>query len=549
MREERLDRRDADAGEALRERVRPQDDHRADGVVGERLARRRPSGCARGSSEASRARPRGDRDVGEVSEARSSRRRRARRAATARSTTRRDAAIARRAAGREHDADARRSATSREIVERQAGARQGEAASSERAIRIEDALAAAAILRCYVPMSDESRASRGRRSLEGRRRPRRTVGRRGQGKDHRPSLRPVRRRRPLPRRPQRRAHGQVRRPPLRAPPASVRDRPRTDRRHRARRRRRSRTRCSPRSTPSAPQGIEIGENLLLSDRAQVILPWHRLLDAAREQRRRRREDRNDAARHRPGVRVRRRAPGHPRRGPLPSRDPRPPRRARWRRRSGPCSARSARRDVPDAGAGPRRASPRPRRGSRRTSPTRAATCATTSRRGGTLLAEGAHGAMLDLSAGTYPFVTSSTCTSAGVAAGSPDLAARARRLARRPEGLHDARRRRPVPDGAPRRDRRVPPQARQRVRHLDGPPAPDRLVRRRRRAHRRRALGRRRRRDHEARRPGRPRRDPRLRRLPLDGREIEDVPALVEDVERLEPVYEVAPGWKSGRRA
>jgi adenylosuccinate synthase len=37
--------------------------------------------------------------------------------------------------------------------------------------------------------------------------------------------------------------------------------------------------------------------------------------------------------------------------------------------------------------------------------------------GGTLLAEGAHGAMLDLSAGTYPFVTSSTCTSAGVAAG------------------------------------------------------------------------------------------------------------------------------------
>ncbi len=37
--------------------------------------------------------------------------------------------------------------------------------------------------------------------------------------------------------------------------------------------------------------------------------------------------------------------------------------------------------------------------------------------GGTLLAEGAHGAMLDLSAGTYPFVTSSCCTAAGVAAG------------------------------------------------------------------------------------------------------------------------------------
>ncbi len=37
--------------------------------------------------------------------------------------------------------------------------------------------------------------------------------------------------------------------------------------------------------------------------------------------------------------------------------------------------------------------------------------------GSTLLAEGAHGAMLDLSAGTYPFVTSSHCTSAAVASG------------------------------------------------------------------------------------------------------------------------------------
>ena len=37
--------------------------------------------------------------------------------------------------------------------------------------------------------------------------------------------------------------------------------------------------------------------------------------------------------------------------------------------------------------------------------------------GGTLLGEGAHGAMLDVSAGTYPFVTSSHCTSAAFAAG------------------------------------------------------------------------------------------------------------------------------------
>ena len=37
--------------------------------------------------------------------------------------------------------------------------------------------------------------------------------------------------------------------------------------------------------------------------------------------------------------------------------------------------------------------------------------------GGTLLGEGAHGAMLDLCAGTYPFVTSSHCTSASMASG------------------------------------------------------------------------------------------------------------------------------------
>ncbi|HXM77159.1 MAG TPA: adenylosuccinate synthetase, partial [Thermoanaerobaculia bacterium] len=30
------------------------------------------------------------------------------------------------------------------------------------------------------------------------------------------------------------------------------------------------------------QGVEVGDNLLLSDRAPVILPYHRLLDAARE---------------------------------------------------------------------------------------------------------------------------------------------------------------------------------------------------------------------------------------------------------------------------
>jgi adenylosuccinate synthase len=31
----------------------------------------------------------------------------------------------------------------------------------------------------------------------------------------------------------------------------------------------------------------------------------------------------------------------------------------------------------------------------------------------------------------------------------------------------------------------------------------------------------------------------------LDGRPVSDMPALIEDVERLEPVYETLPGWKT----
>src|SRR5450759_5572395 len=39
------------------------------------------------------------------------------------------------------------------------------------------------------------------------------------------------------------------------------------------------------------------------------------------------------------------------------------------------------------------------------------------RSGRSLLAEGAHGALLDLAAGTYPFVTASACSAAGLASG------------------------------------------------------------------------------------------------------------------------------------
>ena len=74
--------------------------------------------------------------------------------------------------------------------------------------------------------------------------------------------------------------------------------------------------------------------------------------------------------------------------------------------------------------------------------------------GETVLFEGAQAALLDLDHGTYPFVTSSNpvagaaCVGAGV---GPD---RHRRGLGRLQGLHDPRRRGPVPDRAHRRGRR-----------------------------------------------------------------------------------------------
>lgn len=162
-------------------------------------------------------------------------------------------------------------------------------------------------------------------------------------------------------------------------------------------------------------GIDIGANLRLSDRAHVILPYHRLLDAAREQ---------AAGDARLGTTLRGIGPAYEsaaaRRGiriadlyRLPSLVGRVEAlaaetagllRALGAAEAPPVSetldllVRTAERLRPHVGDTGRFLRDH-------------------IRAGGTLLAEGAHGAMLDLSAGTYPFVTSSICTSAAVAAG------------------------------------------------------------------------------------------------------------------------------------
>ena len=93
--------------------------------------------------------------------------------------------------------------------------------------------------------------------------------------------------------------------------------------------------------------------------------------------------------------------------------------------------------------------PPPRAVHRRHGDARLATRSTTDR---VVLFEGAQGALLDIDHGTYPFVTSSNPVAGrGVRRRRRRAAGHRRGLGRR-QGLHDARRRGPVPDRARRRD-------------------------------------------------------------------------------------------------
>ncbi len=219
----------------------------------------------------------------------------------------------------------------------------------------------------------------------------------------------------------------------------------------------------------------------------LILPSHVALDRAREQRERRQRDRHHRPRHRPGLRGQGGAPracasrtcssatASPRKlgemldyhnfvlqryfsaaaGRLPAR--------RWTtcsRRRAPAAAGRGR----DAGC-----------------------CADACATARNVLFEGAQGALLDIDVGTYPFVTSSNTIAGGAATGTGlgprDIA----RGARHREGLHDARRRGPVPDRALRRDGEHLSRVGHEFGSVTGRAAPLRLVRRGRAAPRGRA--------------------------------------------------------------
>ena len=162
-------------------------------------------------------------------------------------------------------------------------------------------------------------------------------------------------------------------------------------------------------------GIEIGDNLLLSARAHVILPYHRLLDAARESvagdskigtTLRGIGPAYESAAARKGVRI----------GDLFRPDVLEPRIAALAAESGALLHALGTRDVPSAAEVLEFLASYAPRMQRYVADT-GRYLRDHLKRGGTLLAEGAHGAMLDLCAGTYPYVTSSPCTSAGVASG------------------------------------------------------------------------------------------------------------------------------------
>ena len=98
--------------------------------------------------------------------------------------------------------------------------------------------------------------------------------------------------------------------------------------------------------------------------------------------------------------------------------------------------------------------------------------------GRAILFEGAQGTLLDIDHGTYPYVTSSNASIGGVLHRAWRGTANDRRRAGRRQGVHDARRRRTAADRVDRRDGQSAARERSRIRRRDGPSAPLRLVRR-----------------------------------------------------------------------
>ena len=290
-------------------------------------------------------------------------------------------------------------------------------------------------------------------------------------------------------------------------------------------------------------GVEIGENLLISDRATVILPWHRLVDAARE---------SAAGEGKIGTTLRGIGPAYEsmasRSGIRVAELFRP---ALLASRLEAIAAETGAllrvlgcTDVPSAKDVLKMLEPAAERIHPHVTDT-GRFLRSRLKAGSTLLAEGAHGAMLDLTSGTYPFVTSSHCTSGSVSCGL-EIAPRAldasllvlkaysTRVGSGPfptelqdetgEFLRKRGNEYGTSTGRPRRTGWFDAVVARTAVELSGAEAVaitkldcldevDEI--------------------------------PICLGYRLDGKPVSDLPALAEDIERLEPLYEKLPGWKA----
>ena len=220
--------------------------------------------------------------------------------------------------------------------------------------------------------------------------------------------------------------------------------------HRQRRRHRPRRCCSRRSTALDARGVDTSK-LLVSANAHVITPYHRTLDKVTERFLGKPQIGTTGRGIGPTYADKINRDRHPRPGPV--------------RREASCARRSTgaleqknqllvkvyNRRAIDVDEVVGRAARRTPSGSRRWSPTPRLLLDQALDAGETVLLEGGQATLLDVDHGTYPFVTSSNATAGGACTGSGIAPTRIDRVIGDRQGVHDPRRRGPVPDRAARR--------------------------------------------------------------------------------------------------
>ena len=186
-----------------------------------------------------------------------------------------------------------------------------------------------------------------------------------------------------------------------------------------------------------------------------------------------------------------------------------------------------------------------RAASSRTSSTPRPGCIKALREKRSILFEGAQGSLLDVDHGTFPYVTSSNSSGCGIHSGSGVPERAIDTDDRRRQGLHHARRRRPVPDGAAR----TPPASTSATKATNTAPSP---------AARAAAAGSTPSPRPTARASAASTASPsccstssasstRLKiceAYEIDGERTTDFPSHVEDLAKAKPVYRTLPGWK-----